>query len=310
MAAVDITKIHQGPGSLWLGVAAPPTGSRLLIDINGNPMTPALNAPAVAPLSTTAGGSLAATTYYVVATYVNPLGETVPSPEASLAVVAGTLLMVASPSKSGNATGYNVYASAVSGAEKLQNPVPLPLGQNWIMPGGGLNLIGAGAPSVNTAGPLFAGAVSGATTITWAPKIEALSADQVAGPIDARLTAEEQSIEAEILETDYAKLKAYLANGVFAAGKDPGLPAGYQNYEEISFGGLMEVPRMSIAIISPRMEAQGKFVVTQLYTAYQAQSVAMPFSREKATSVKVKFNGLADPSRPLGDQVGKVYRQP
>lgn len=310
MAAVDITKIHQGPGSLWLGVAAPPTGSRLLIDINGNPITPALTAPAAAALSTTAGGSLAATTYYAVITYVNPLGETAASPEASLAAAAGTLLMATSPPKSGNATGYNVYVGAASGAEKLQNPAPLSLGQNWIMPVAGLNLTGAGAPSMNTAGPLFAGAVSGATTITWAPKIEALSADQVAGPIDARLTAEEQSIEAEILETDYAKLKAYLANGVFAAGTDAGLPAGYQNYEEISFGGLMEVPRMSIAIISPRIEAQGKFVVSQLYSAFQAQSVAMPFSREKATSVKVKFNGLADPTRPLGDQVGKVYRQP
>lgn len=310
MAAVDITKIHQGPGSLWLGVATPPTGSRLLIDINGNPSTPALNAPAAATLSTATGGSLVAATYYVVITYVNPLGETPASPEASLAAATGTLLAVASPSKSGNATGYNIYASTASGSGKLQNSSPLQLGQSWTLPPAGLNLVGTGAPLANTAGPLFAGAISGATTITWAPKIEALSADQVAAPIDARLTAEEQSIEAEIMETDYAKLRAYLANGIFASGIDPGLPAGFQNYEEISFGGLMEVPRMSIAIVSPRIDAPGKFVVSQLYSAYQAQSVAMPFSREKATSVKVKFSGLADPTRPVGDQVGKVYRQP
>lgn len=310
MAAVDITKIHQGPGSLWLGVAVPSTRSRLLIDINGNPTVPALNAPAVAALSSVSGGSLAAATYYVVMTYVNPLGETLASPEVSLAVAAGALLVVASPPNSGNATGYNIYASTASGSEKLQNSPPVPLGQSWTLPTGGINTQGNGAPSANTAGPLFAGAVSGATTITWAPKIEALSADQVAGPIDARLTAEEQSIEAEVMETDYAKLKAYLASGIFASGADPGLPTGYQNYEEISFGGLMEVPRMSIAIVSPRIDAPGKFVVSQLYSAYQAQSIAMPFSREKASSVKVKFSGLADPARPVGDQVGKVYRQP
>lgn len=310
MAAVDITKIHQGPGSLWLGVAAPPTGSRLLIDINGNPTAPALSAPPAAALSSVAGGPLAAATYYVTLTYVNPLGETVASVEASLAAAAATLLTVGSPLQAGNATGYNIYASTASGSEKLQNSSPVPLGQSWTLPPAGLNLVGAGAPSANTAGPLFAGAVSGATTITWAPKIEALSADQVAAPIDARLTAEEQSIEAEIMETDYAKLKAYLANGIFASGTDPGLPAGFQNYEEISFGGLMEVPRMSIAIVSPRIDAPGKYVVSQLYSAYQAQSMAMPFSREKATSVKVKFSGLADPTRPVGDQVGKVYRQP
>ncbi|MGH9377161.1 MAG: hypothetical protein ACRD1I_00045 [Terriglobia bacterium] len=310
MASVDLTKIHQGPGSLWLGVAVPPTGSRLLIDIRGNPSAAAINAPAAAALSIVSGGAIPAATYYVTVTYVNPLGETLPSPEASLAVAAGSLLVVGSAPPSGNATGYNIYAASSSGSEKLQNPSPIALGQSWTLPLTGFNPLGSSPPSANTAGPLFAGAVSGATTIAWAPKIEALSADQVAAPIDARLTAEEQSIEAEVMETDYAKLRAYLANGVFAAGTDPGLPAGAQNYEEISFGGLMAVPRMSVAIVSPRIEAPGKFVVSQLYCAYQAQSLSMPFSREKVTSVKVKFSGLADPSRPAGDQVGKVYRQP
>ncbi|MGH9468781.1 MAG: hypothetical protein ACRD1N_00390, partial [Terriglobia bacterium] len=93
-------------------------------------------------------------------------------------------------------------------------------------------------------------------------------------------------------------------------GSDPGLPSGLQAYEEISFGGLMAVPRTSVAVISPRADAPGKFVVSQLYSSYQAQALSMPFSREKPTTVKVKFSGLADPSRPAGDQVGKIYRQP
>lgn len=37
MATVDATKIHQGPGSLWLSVAVPATGSRLIIDAGGTP---------------------------------------------------------------------------------------------------------------------------------------------------------------------------------------------------------------------------------------------------------------------------------
>lgn len=310
MAAVDRTKIHQGPGSVWLGVAVPATGARLLIDANGNPTQVALAAPAAPALSATAGGALPVATYYVMLTYVNPLGETTASAEASLAVPAGSLLAVVMPAAAGNATGYNVYAASASGAEKLQNAAPVPLGESWTLPATGLAAGGAPAPAANTAGPLFAGAVSGATTLVWTPKLEALSADQVAAPIDVRLTAEEQSVEAEIMETDYAKLRAYLANGIFAAGTDSGLPAGLQSYEEISFGGLLPVPRMSVAIISPRLEAPGKFVVSQLYSAYQAQALSMPFSREKPTTVKVKFSGLADPSRPTGDQVGKVYRQP
>lgn len=310
MNFVDRTKIHQGPGNLWLGVQTPATGSRLLIDVNGNPLAPALNPPTAAALSSVSGGTLPATAYYAMLTYVNALGETTASAEASLAVAAGNLLVVEPPAASANAVSYNVYLSTSSGTEKLQNSAPIPLGQSWTSPVAGLSAGGAAPPSSSAAGPVFGGAVSGAVTVAWTPKIESLAADQVPAPIDARLTAEEQSIEAEIMETDYARFKAYLANGVFATGADPGLPSGIQIYEEISFGGLMTIPRMSIAIISPRIEAPGKFVVSQLYCAYQAQALSMPFSREKPTTVKVKFNGLADPTRPAGDQVGKIYRQP
>lgn len=310
MMNVDPTKIHQGPGSLWLGCAVPASGFRLLIDTFGNPTAPGLNSPGAPALASISGGALSPATYYAVVTYVNPLGETLPSPEGSLAVAAGNLLSVASPPSLGNATAYNVYAGAASGSERLQNSSPVPLGQNWTQPAIGLVANGSIPPAANTAGPLFAGATSGATTIVWTPKIEAVSADQVPAPIDARMTAEEQSLEAEMMETDYKKLRAYITNGLFANGSDSGLPVGAQAYEEISFGGLMQVPRLSVAIISPRIDAPGKFVVSQLYSAYQSQALTMAFSREKPTTVKVKFNSLADPSRPIGDQVGKVYRQP
>ncbi|MGH9376903.1 MAG: hypothetical protein ACRD22_06600 [Terriglobia bacterium] len=309
-ATVDQSKIHQGPGSLWLGCAVPVTGSRLMIDSGGSPIAPSVNPPLAAILSSTASGSLGATTTYVVLTYVSLFGETAPSPESSLAVAAGNLLVVASPPAASNAIAYNVYAGEASGAEKLQNASPIPLGQSWAEPPTGLTLAGSAPPVISTAGPIFAGAVSGATTVAWTPKIETLSADQVTAPIDARITAEEQSIEAEIMETDYGRFRAYLTNSIYAAGTDAGLPPGLQRYEELSFGGLMPVSKLSVAVISPRVDAPGKFVVSQLYRAYQAQALSMPFSREKATTVKVKFSGLADSTRPAGDQVGKIYRQP
>lgn len=198
MANVDATKIHQGPGRLWLGVSVPTSGNRLVIDSGGNP-------------------------------------------------TAGT--------------------------------------------------------------PLFAGATDGAATMVLTPKLTEITADQVTGPVDVVMTGEAASIEVTLKESDLAKLKNYIVHGSFSTGTDSSLPAGSQSYEEISFGGLMAIPKTSVAVISARRDAAGKFVVTQLYQAYQAEAVQLPFQRAKETTYKIKFEGLADPARAVGDQVGKIYRQ-
>jgi hypothetical protein len=198
MPNVDATKIHQGPGKLWLNVSVPASGSRLLIDAGGDP-------------------------------------------------TAGT--------------------------------------------------------------PIFAGATDGAATVLLSPKLETISADQVPAPIDVVMTAEGASIEVTLKESDLAKLKNFIVNGAFTTGTDTGLPSGAQDYEEISFGGTLAIPKNSVAVISPRRDAASKFVVSQLYQAYQAEAVQLPFQRGKETTYKVKFEALADPSRAAGDQVGKIYRQ-
>ena len=198
MANIDATKIHQGPGKLWLAVAVPTTGNRMLIDTTGTPT----------------GGT-----------------------------------------------------------------------------------------------PIFGGATEGAATVALAPKLEQILADQVAAPIDVVMTGEAESIEVTMKQSDLTMLKNFIVHGTFASGTDSGLPAGFQSYEEISFGGVIPIPKTSVAVISPRRDAASKYVVSQLYQAYQANAVQLPFQRGKETTYKVKFDGLADPSRIAGDQVGKVYRQ-
>ena len=103
-----------------------------------NQPTPISGPPAAPTLSSVAGGSLAATTYYVVVTYTNSFGQTLQSTESSLAVASGNLLSVASPTASAGATGYNVFVSTSSGAETLQNSTPIALGTAWTMPTTGL----------------------------------------------------------------------------------------------------------------------------------------------------------------------------
>ena len=198
MPNVDATKIHQGPGKLWLNVSVPAAGARLVINANGDP-------------------------------------------------TAGT--------------------------------------------------------------PVFAGATEGAATVILSPKLEQITADQVAAPIDVVMTGEAASMEVTMKESDLAKLKYFIVHGSFSSGTDTSLPTGAQAYEEISFGGILPIPKTSVAVISPRRDATGKFVVSQLYQAYQAEAIQIPFQRGKESTYKVKFEGLADPSRSTGDQVGKLYRQ-
>jgi hypothetical protein len=198
MANVDATKIHQGPGKLWLAVSVPTSGNRLLIDATGTPT----------------GGS-----------------------------------------------------------------------------------------------PIFGGATEGAATVALAPKLEQIMADQVAAPIDVVMTGEAETIEVTMKQSDLALLKNFVVHGAYTTGTDTGLPAGSQTYEEISFGGVIPIPKTSVAVISPRRDVAGKFVVSQLYQAYQAEAIQLPFQRGKETTYKVKFDGLADSARVAGDQVGKIYRQ-
>jgi hypothetical protein len=185
-------------------------------------------------------------------------------------------------------------------------------GKLWLnvsVPASGSRLLinAAGDPTAGT--PIFAGATEGAATVLLAPKLDPITADQVAAPIDVVMTGEAASIEVTLKESDLAKLKNFVAHGSYTTGTDTGLPSGAQAYEEIAFGGTMSIPKTSVAVISPRRDAASKFVVSQLYSAYQAEAIQLPFQRGKETTYKVKFEGLADPARSAGDQVGKIYRQ-
>ena len=109
--------------------------------------------PAAPSLSSTSGGTLAATTYYVKTTYTTAAGQTLPSAEDSLAVAADNLLVVASPVASTGATAYDVYVSTSTGTETLQAS-GIAIGNSWTEPTSGL-VAGAALPSASTAGSIL-----------------------------------------------------------------------------------------------------------------------------------------------------------
>lgn len=103
-----------------------------------NVITELLAAPAGPTLSSSAAGTLAATTYYVRITYMTAYGETPASPEENEAVAADHVLVVDSPSSLTGATGWNVYVGTTSGSETLQNSTPIAISTNWTEPTSGL----------------------------------------------------------------------------------------------------------------------------------------------------------------------------
>jgi len=159
--------------------------------------------------------------------------------------------------------------------------------------------------------PLPMGASDGAATFHMEAKMEEVAIDQETAPVDAVMTAESAYIEVTLKESALAKISAGLANATYSSGTDTGLPAGAQNYEEITVGGLVKIPQSAVALISPRrgFSLPGKFMVACLYNAYAKSAFQIGFTRAKEATYKVHFEGLAVLSRAQGDRVAQFYRQ-
>ena len=104
--------------------------------------------PGAATLGSVAGGSLAATTYYVKTTFTTAEGqETLPSAEQSIAVAADDLLTVVNASATGTtAATWSVYVGTTAGGETLQAS-GLTLGATWTEPTGGITTTGNAVPT-------------------------------------------------------------------------------------------------------------------------------------------------------------------
>lgn len=108
--------------------------------------------PPAAPILTTVAGTSTGATDYVVVTYVNSVGQTLPSAQSALTPRTTQQVHVASPAAYANALSYNVFASHTTGrGYAQQNASPIPLGTNFTVPG--TLLAGAAVPGTNTSGP-------------------------------------------------------------------------------------------------------------------------------------------------------------
>ena len=164
-----------GPNAVQAGSTATVVNTGLTQD-SGIPAAPT-SAPTMT--SATTKYALPAVTYFAQVTYVTALGETLPSPEGSLACTPNKILTVDFPLSVSGASFYNVYVGTESGDEQKQNGDPIPIGTNWTMPTSGIYLGGVVPPANATNGYWSLGVI----TITYASG--ALSGQSVSAFVEA-----------------------------------------------------------------------------------------------------------------------------
>jgi hypothetical protein len=163
-----------------------------------------------------------------------------------------------------------------------------------------LTLASDGTPdSTAHPGSIHLGAIQSAITTTVKPKIQPISLDQYDAPFDGYVTELSAKIEAEMAQTESQKLQRMLGVGAYATG------AGYKH---VTFGGLLNVPKVCIAVISPTRANPLRFVVSILYVAVAEGGFQVSMGRAKASTYKASFVGLSDPTRTAGKQIGAVYQ--
>lgn len=106
------------------------------------------------PVLSSVAGPISQTTYYVRASWTAADGqEGAPSEMTTYTAPAGALPVAQMVNPPMGATGFNVYLGLTSETVALQNAAPVPIGQNFVLPGTGL--IEGKPPGPGQAGDIF-----------------------------------------------------------------------------------------------------------------------------------------------------------
>lgn len=156
--------------------------------------------------------------------------------------------------------------------------------------GSPLSLNANGYPATGT----HAGAMLGATVITYKPKAVPLMAEQFSAPIDFGLDTEEVDIEITMGEATINNFKNLLMQSTPTPTVTPAF---------ITFGGKPTFTPQSILVVQPKRDTANTYLYAMLYKAYLPDGFAVDASRAKFGEYKLKFRGMSDTTRPYGDQI-------
>lgn len=154
----------------------------------------------------------------------------------------------------------------------------------------------------------------GAVTVKMGDKVNDFLPDHTTLPTKSFLTGEDAEVDITLAETSGNLLNLLVPSSTLSTGTDTGLPTGAQSYTELTSGGVVLVPDMAIAVVSPRPDYPNPPGPTksQVFCGYRMRSkdgVTLTYDKNKVNTFKGTFNCLAVDSRAVGDQGYQWYIQ-
>ena len=184
--------------------------------------------------------------------------------------------------------------------------VELGPGDIWLnvgLPAAGARIVLAsdGTPdSVTNPSCKHLGMTTEGAKLIYSPSITNFESDEQTAPIISQNVGEEVKIEGTMIQVLDTALITYLI-----AGATYSTAAGY---EQNVMGGKQTVPTFTVAYIAPIYADTTKFLVFNLYKAYNAAGWQTDVSRKKMAAVPFSFMGLSISTRPAGEQAANLWK--
>lgn len=301
MSEPDVTQIVAGAGILFVA----PMGTAL----------PAIDEqiPPAPVLGSTVLGALGARTVFARITGVINGVESGASAELSLAVLANSVLTVASPvvgfgtDPDAQWDHYNVYLGATAGSEKLQAGGPVLIGTQYTEPATGFITSGVVFPTTIGTGEFpvtwpaawkQVGYTDKGIDFTYTPSVKDINVDEEMAPVSKILTSEKATISSTLAEVTLLNLQRAISASIFtddtATAKSISLKAGSGNLNYVMVGVQGPAPGTGVA----------RIII--LYKAISQAAVKITMQRTDKVSIPVQFDGVADSNKPIGKRVFEI----
>lgn len=151
------------------------------------------------------------------------------------------------------------------------------------------------------------GANMGDIVFDMSPTMMEADADGFTSALRKDVTKEAAKITGTLREFSLTVVRLTVPNATYASGTDPKFSTGVQAYEEIGFGGNLNVISPCVCVVSPKPNVADSYFRGWLNKAVPAGGGGgWPFAFAKYSDFKMDFEGLSLPDWPAGWQIARL----